>query len=164
VRDTVRRNGAIVEDTFDWYAQDRAGNVWYLGEDTAEFREGKVTSRAGSWEAGVDGALPGIAVPAHPRPGMRYRQEYAAGRAADNGAVLSTDEMADVPLGHFTDLLLTKDTNALEPDVLEYKLYAKGVGPVLTLDVSGGSGREELVRRDRAPRGAGTGPLGSPSV
>jgi hypothetical protein len=163
VRDTVRRNGEIVEDTVDWYAQDRAGNVWYLGEDTAEFEHGEVTSRAGSWEAGVDGALPGVALPAHPRAGMRYRQEYAADRAEDNGAVLSTDEMADVPLGHFADVLLTKDTNALEPKVLEYKFYAKGVGPILTLDVSGGSGREELVRRDRAPRGAGLGPLGSPA-
>jgi hypothetical protein len=137
--------------------------VWYLGEDTAAFHNGEVSSRSGSWEAGVDGALPGIALPAHPRPGMRYRQEYSAGRAEDSGAVLSTREMAEVPYGHFTDVLLTKDTNALEPKALEYKFYAKGVGPVLTLDVSGGSGREELLRRDRAPRGAGSEPLGSPA-
>jgi hypothetical protein len=162
VRDTVRRDGQLIEDTFDWYAQDRDGNVWYLGEDTVEFADGSVASRAGSWEAGVDGALPGIIMPAHPRPGMHYRQEYYAGEAEDNGAVLSTDERAEVPYGEFTDVLLTKDTTSLHPNVLEYKLYAKGVGPVLVLGVSGGGAREELVRVDRARARAGTGPLGSP--
>jgi len=163
VRDTVSRDGELIEDTFDWYAQDDKGNVWYLGEDTAEFENGEITSRAGAWEAGVDGALPGIAIPVDPQPGTRYRQEYYEGEAEDNGEVLSTDEMAEVPYGQFDDMLLTKDTITIEPDVLEYKLYAKGVGPVLVLGVSGGGGREELVEIDRAPEGAGTGPLGSPN-
>jgi hypothetical protein len=162
VRDTVSQNGELIEDTFDWYAQDADGNIWYLGEDTAEFASGEVTSRHGSWEAGVDGALPGVMVPADPRPGLAYRQEYYAGRAEDNGEVLSIDEMADVPYGHLENMLLTKDTIAIEPDVLEYKLYAKGVGPALVLGVSGGGGTEQLVKVDRAPAGFGTGPLGSP--
>ena len=94
---------------------------------------------------------------------MRYRQEYYEGEAEDNGEVLSTSEMADVPAGHFEDLLLTKDTITIEPDVLEYKLYAPGVGPILALGISGGGGREELVSVDRAPEGAGMGPLGDPN-
>ena len=85
VRDTVRRGDEVVEDTFDWYAQDEAGNIWYLGEDTAEFEGGQVTSTAGSFEAGVDGAQPGIIMPADPTAGVRYRQEYYAGEAEDNG-------------------------------------------------------------------------------
>ncbi|MFD4420784.1 hypothetical protein ACFWN7_04670 [Agromyces sp. NPDC058484] len=162
VRDTVRRDGELVEDTFDWYAQDAAGAIWYLGEDTAEFEGGEVVSRGGSFEAGVDGALPGIAVPARPRPGMSYRQEYYAGEAEDNGKILSVDELVEVPYGRFDGALLTRDTNALEPDVAELKLYAPGVGPVLTLDISGGSGREELVGVTTVPDGTATGPLGSP--
>jgi len=163
VRDTVTEDGELIEDTFDWYAQDRQGNIWYLGEDTAEFEGGKLTTREGSFEAGVDGAMPGIILPADPEPGMEYRQEYYKGEAEDNGAVLSTNEMAEVPYGQFKDALLTKDTITLEPDVLEYKLYAKGVGPVLILGVSGGAGREELITMDQAPRSAGTGPLGDPN-
>jgi hypothetical protein len=163
VRDTVSLDGEIIEDTFDWYAQDEQGNIWYLGEDTAEFENGEVTSTAGSFEAGVDGALPGIVMPANPIPGMKYRQEYYQGEAEDNGQVLSVEEMADAPFGHFEGVLLTKDTITIEPDVLEYKLYARGVGPVLVLGVSGGSGREELVNVDTAPENAGTGALGSPN-
>jgi hypothetical protein len=166
IRDTVTRNGRIIEDTFDWYAQDADGNVWYLGEETAELdRGGNIASRAGSWESGVDGALAGLMVPAHPAVGMKYRQEYYAGQAEDNGEVLSTDEQAEVPAGHFTGVLLTKDTSALEPKPLEYKLYAPGIGPVLAVGISGGAGREELVKVERvsarAARSAGTTKLGS---
>ena len=164
VRDTVAEDGAIVEDTFDFYAQDRRGTIWYLGEDTAEFEQGRLKTKEGSFEAGVDGARAGIIMPAHPRPGMRYRQELYKGHAEDRGEVLSTREMAETPAGRFERALLTKDTSAIEPGVLEYKLYAPGVGPVLTLGVSGGAGREELVRRDKAPAGwvrrAGRAPLG----
>ena len=163
VRDTVRVEGSIIEDTFDWYAQDAHGNLWYLGEDTAEFENGKLTTREGSFEAGVDGALPGIMIPADPVHGMRYRQEYYAGEAEDNGEVLSTDEMAEVPAGPYRGALLTKDTSTIEPDVQEYKLYARDVGPVLILGVSGGSGREELIKVDRVPPESGTGPLGKPN-
>lgn len=163
VRDTVTMDGEIVEDTFDWYAQDDQGNVWYLGEDTAEFEDGEIVTRSGSFEAGVDGALPGIVMPADPRPGLRYRQEYAAGEAEDNGEILALDQMVEVPYDQFDGALLTADTDALEPDVLEYKLYVRDIGPVLALGISGGAGREELVDMDRAPATAGTGPLGSPT-
>ena len=166
VRDTVTEDGEIVEDTFDWYAQDKDGNIWYLGENTAEFEKGKVVTKEGSFEAGVDGALPGIIMPSDPKDGMQYRQEYYKGKAEDNGEVLSTDEMAQSPFGHFDNALLTKDTISIEPNVLEYKLYAKGIGPVLTLGVSGGPGsREELIDLDTASQKetavAGTAPLGS---
>ncbi|WP_411720520.1 hypothetical protein, partial [Mycetocola sp.] len=163
VRDTVTEGGEIVEDTFDWYAQDAVGNIWYLGEDTAEFENGEVVSTGGSFEAGVDGALPGIAMPADPRPGLAYRQEYLKGEAEDNGEVLSVREQVDVPHGHAENVLLTKDTITIEPDVLEYKLYAPGVGPVLVLGVSGGSAREELISVEQVPDGTGTGPLGHPN-
>ena len=166
VRDTVTEDGDLVEDTLDWYAQDDSGTVWYLGEDTAEFEDGRVASREGSFEAGVDGALPGVIMPGAPEIGQAYRQEYYAGEAEDNGAVLSLEEMAEVPAGQYDDVLLTKDTVALEPDVLEYKLYAPGVGPVLVFGVSGGAGREELLSltrvSERVARLAGTVPLGQP--
>ena len=113
----------------------------YLGEETAEFEDGRLASREGSFEAGVDGALPGVVMPAEPTAGQEYRQEYYAGQAEDNGAVIATGQQAEVPKGHFEDAVLTADTNALEPEVLEYKLYGPDVGLVLTLDVSGGSAR-----------------------
>jgi hypothetical protein len=166
VRDTVSLDGEVIEDTFDWYAQDADGNIWYLGEDTAEFEDGKLATREGSFEAGVDGALPGVALPGAPEDGMAYRQEYYEGEAEDNGEVLSTDEMAEVPSGRYDGVLLTKDTSGLEPDVLEYKLYAPGVGPVLVFGVSGGGGREELLSMKQvsaqAAKRAGTTPLGQP--
>ena len=166
VRDTVTEDGELVEDTLDWYAQDGDGNVWYLGEDTAEFENGKLTSREGAWEAGVDGALPGIIMPADPAVGMSYRQEYYEGKAEDNGEVLALDQQAEVKAGHFGDVLMTADTIALEPDILEYKLYAPGVGVVMALGISGGGGREELVStkmvNPEKARAAGTTPLGEP--
>jgi hypothetical protein len=145
VHDVVTEDGELVEDTFDWYAQDSDGNVWYLGEDTTEFEDGKVATTAGSWEAGVDGAQPGILVPTEPEDGMTYRQEYYAGEAEDMAGVLSTDEKVEVPLGSYNGVLLTKEWTALEPDILEHKFYANGVGVVLALTISGGSDREELV-------------------
>ena len=145
IHDLVTENGKPIEDTLDWYAQDADGNIWYLGEDTKEYENGRVVSTAGSWEAGVDGAQPGVIVPAAPEVGMTYRQEYYAGEAEDAAAVLSLDEWTQVPYGSFRDVLMTKDYTPLDPDVLEYKLYARGIGPVLVLGVSGGGGREELL-------------------
>ena len=147
VHDVVSAGGETIEDTDDWYAQDDAGNVWYLGEETTEYENGKPKTTAGSWEAGVGGALAGVIMPAEPVPGLEYRQEYLKGEAEDTGRVLSLDDQAEVPFGHFDDVLLTKDFTPVQPDVLEYKLYARGVGPVLVLSPSGGGGgREELLR------------------
>jgi len=146
VRDTVTEDGALLEDTRDLYAQDRAGTVWYMGERTAEYRDGRVASTEGSWEAGVDGAQAGVVMPGRPRPGQRYRQEYYAGHAEDNGSIVAVGEQADAPAGHFGHVVMTREVNALEPRALEFKFYARGVGQVLAVDVSGGTGREELVR------------------
>ena len=145
VHDVVTMNGEVIEDTFDWYAQDVDGNVWYMGEATAEYEDGVVVSTAGSWEAGVDGALAGVVVPGNPEVGMMYRQEYYAGEAEDVGEVLSLDEAVEVPFGSFEGCLQTEDTTPLEPDVLEHKYYCQSVGPVLAVDVGGGGGREELT-------------------
>ena len=150
VRDVVSQDGEVHEDTYDWYAQDRWGNVWYLGEDTKEFDKGKVSTE-GSWEAGVDGAQAGIVVPANPEVGLGYRQEYYAGEAEDHGEVLSLSEQADVPFGSFQDVLETKDWTPLEPDVVEHKFYAQGVGQVLAVQVSGGSSREVLLSFEPGP-------------
>jgi len=145
IRDTVRKKGRLVEDTVDWYAQDERGNVWYMGEDTKEYKNGKVTSTEGSWQAGVDGARQGIAMLAHPKVGRHYRQEFYAGQAEDMARVLSLDDQVEVPAGHYKRALLTREWTPLEPDVLEYKLYARGVGVVLETTVSGGAERNELV-------------------
>jgi hypothetical protein len=145
VHDRVTEGGELVEDTFDWYAQDAEGNLWYLGEDTTEFEGGEPVSTEGSWEAGVDGAQAGIALPGDPTPGLSYRQEYKAGEAEDTGRVLSVDELVEVPFGSFRDVLMTRDSTPLEPDVLEHKFFARDVGPVLALTISGGTEREELV-------------------
>jgi hypothetical protein len=151
VRDVVREGRRLVEVTDDWYAQDKAGNVWYLGELTKEYENGKLTSTEGSFEAGVDGAQAGIVMPARPRPGLRYRQEYYKGHAEDRARVVSLKEQVEVPSGHYRRVLMTRDVNPLQPKVLEFKFYARGVGPVLAVSVSGGSDREDLVsyRRGR---------------
>ena len=162
VRDTVYAGDQIVEDTFDWYAQHEDGTVWYLGEDTAEFEDGEIASTEGSFEAGVDGAQAGVLLPGDPEPGQVYRQEYLADEAEDVGEVLRLGERAEAPYGAFDDVLVTRDTNALEPEVVEYKFYARDVGPLLALDVAGGAGREELVDVRTVPDGTGTGPLGDP--
>ena len=149
VRDTVTERGRLVEDTRDWYAQDAAGTVWYLGERTKEYEHGRVVSTEGSFEAGVDGAQAGVVVPADPVPGLRYRQEWYAGHAEDQASVVSVDEQVAVPAGHYRHVLVTRETNPLEPRAVEYKFLARGVGPVLALEISGGSAREELLRMRR---------------
>jgi hypothetical protein len=151
VHDVVSEDGQLVEDTFDWYAQDAQGNVWYLGEDTKEYEHGKVTTTEGSWQAGVDGAQPGVLLPARPAPGMAYRQEYYRGKAEDAAKVLRLDQRVEVPYGSFDRVLQTEDTTPLEPGLRERKSYAPGVGPVLAVTVAGGSSREELLSFERGP-------------
>lgn len=138
--------GELIEDNRAWYAQDEKGNVWYLGERAREFENGEVTTTKGSWEAGIDGAQAGVVMPARPKVGMAYREEYAKGVAQDNAEVFSLRERAEVPFGKFSHVLLIKETSPLDPPgALDYKFYARGIGPVLGLEISGGSDREELV-------------------
>jgi hypothetical protein len=145
VHDVVYVNGKVIEDTYDWYAQDAGGTVWYMGEATKEY-SGSHVSTAGSWRAGVDGARPGIIVPAHPTIGASYRQEYRKGEAEDWGKNMSLDEQVAVPQGHYDHVFMTRETSALEPRALEYKYYARGVGPLLAVSVSPSLGFEKLVR------------------
>jgi hypothetical protein len=145
VRDVVTEKGDLVEVTDDWYAQDSRGNVWYLGEATTEYENGRPVSTSGSFEAGVDGAQAGVIMPARPRPGLGYRQEFYSGHTEDRARVVGLREQAEVPFGHFRPALMIKEFNPLEPKVLEFKFYARGIGPVLALSPSGGAHREELV-------------------
>ena len=147
VRDTVTENGVPVEVTDDWYAQDKAGNIWYLGEYVTNYENGKPVDHAGSFEAGVDGAQAGIAMPANPEPGLSYRQEYYEGEAEDRGAVITVgEEQVEVPYGFFDkDVLMTRDLVPTEPKVQELKFYAPNVGPLLSVHTDGAGGRAVLV-------------------
>jgi len=130
VWDRVWLEGELIEDTKDWYAQDKEGNVWYFGEESKEYSEGEFVGMHGSWEAGIDGALPGIVMKAFPQVGDFYRQEYYVGQAEDTGEVLSLHETVSVPHDRFYNCLKTKDLNPLEPDVIEHKYYCAEIGGV----------------------------------
>ncbi len=151
VHDTVSTAGTVKEDTFDWYAQDRKGNVWYFGEDTKEYENGVVVNTEGSWEAGVDGAKAGIIMKARPRSGVAYRQEYYRGHAEDFAQVLSKVESVMVPAGSYHDVLKTKEFTPLEPKLVEHKYYARGVGVVREVTVKGGSERTQLMEYTPGP-------------
>jgi hypothetical protein len=146
VHDVVSQNGEPIEDTMDWYAQDTAGTLWYLGENTAEYENGKVSSTAGSWEAGKDGGEPGIIMPAQPKTGMAYREEYYAGEAEDEAEITGTDAKTKVPFGSYENVVTTENTSPLEPNVVEHKWYAQGVGPVREALLSGGHGDTVLLK------------------
>ena len=137
VHDTVLLNGQKTEDTLDWYAQDRDGNVWYFGEDSEDLSDGRVSSLEGSWTAGVDGAEPGIIMEAHPKVGDAYRQELLLNEAEDFARVLSLDESVKVPFGSFDNCLKTTESSGVEPGAVEFKFYAPGVGVVFDNDISG---------------------------
>ncbi|HMK52270.1 MAG TPA: hypothetical protein VK551_07200 [Thermodesulfobacteriota bacterium] len=135
VRDRVWINGVLTEDTLDWYAQDKNGNVWYMGENSTDLAGGFVVSVEGSWTAGVDGAKPGIIMEAHPAIGDFYRQEFLLGTAEDMAEVLSLTESVPAAYCSLGNCLKTKETSPLEPDALENKYYAPGVGNVRTVDL-----------------------------
>ena len=122
--------GKLIERTYDWFAQDKKGTVWYFGEDTKEYENGKVVSTKGSWEAGVDGAKPGIIMPADPKVGQSYRQEYYRGEAMDMAKVLSLNASVTVPYGSFDRALETREWTPLQPGFSEKKYYVGGVGPL----------------------------------
>ena len=142
VHDTVYENGKAVEVTDDWYAQDDSGNVWYLGESTKDLESG---STEGSWEAGVNGAKPGIIMEANPQVGDTYYQEFLNGVAEDQATVIQLDASVCVPYGCFDHVLVTKEFTALEPGVVDHKYYAPGVGDIKEETVQGGNEKLELV-------------------
>jgi hypothetical protein len=151
----TNRAGKLVEYTEEWFAQDRAGTVWYFGESTYKIENGKRNTE-GSFEAGVDGAEPGVQMPAHPKAGMIFRLEggFKSG-AADHTRILSVGkEQVEVPYGHFRRVIMNRDFTPLNPKVSELWFYAKGVGGVLAIDISDGDSREELVKV-RPPDGPG---------
>ena len=145
VKDTSTHDGTLLEQTEDWYTQDKDGNVWYFGEDTREFENGKVVSTEGSWQAGVDGAEPGIFMPAHPKVTDSFRQEYYPGHAEDTFWVVSLAQPIKVPYGHFTNTMLTLEFTRLEPRVIDRKYYVAGIGVVLEVSAAGPKERAELV-------------------
>jgi hypothetical protein len=145
VLDQVLVGGKREEKTFDWYAQDKRGNVWYLGEESSDFVNGRWVRSDGSWEAGVNGARAGIVMKAKPSVGGAYRQEYYAGHAEDMAKVLSADTRVVVPYGSFDHAFETSEWTPLEPGVVEHKYYVKGLGNVRTIMVKGGSEEERLV-------------------
>jgi len=146
VHDLAYVDGVLVEETFDWYAQDKQGNVWYLGEDSRELDEnGNVISTEGSWEAGVNGAQAGIIMLADPRKGDRYRQEFAVGVAEDTAQVIGLNESVCVPYGCFDGVLLTKEWTPLNRGVVDNKYYAEGIGFIFSDTVKGGDETLELV-------------------
>lgn len=147
VHDQAYEDGVLVEDTYDWYAQDKDGNVWYFGEDTKELDEnGNVISTEGSWEAGVNGAEPGIIMLADPKKGDKYQQEFAPDVAEDMAQVIGFEDSFCVQYGCFEDVLVTKEWSPLERGVIEYKYYAQGVGFIFGEMVKGGDEQIELVR------------------
>ncbi len=147
VRDTETVGGVLQEDTVDWYAQDKEGNVWYFGEFATQYAADGTTviGHEGSWEAGVNGAKPGIVMLADPQPGESYRQEFLAGVAEDMAKVLRLNARVSVPYGDFEDGLETKEWSPLEPGAIEHKFYARGVGLVLIEELKGRTVRTELV-------------------
>jgi len=141
VHDTVYVDNELAEETLDWYAQDKEGNVWYFGENSRQYAGGEIVSIDGSWQAGINGAQPGIIMEAKPKVGDIYRQEFAPGEAEDMGEVLSLTESTTVPFGGlYANCLMTKDFSGLEPDVIEHKYFAKGVGFIQALDVNTNNG------------------------
>jgi hypothetical protein len=134
-----------LEDTLDWFAQDLQGNVWYFGELSQQFENGRLTSLEGSWTGGVEGAKPGIVMEAAPKVGDVYRQEFSLGNAEDAAEVISTTGSATVPAASCSgDCLVTRDFSPLEPDIEENKYYKSGVGMILEVDSASGE-RTELV-------------------
>ncbi len=148
VHDSVSVEGELtselIEDTIDWYAQDRAGNVWYFGEESKQFEDGVLVSIDGSWMAGVDDAQPGIIMEADPAPHDFYRQECAIGEAEDDAEVVALGQSVDVPFVSSGEALETEESSALEPGVLEHKFYVSDVGFVLVVELDTGN-RLELV-------------------
>jgi hypothetical protein len=145
VRDGLTLDGKPAEQTDDWYAQDKAGNVWYFGEQTATLNpDGSVNSREGTFTAGVDGARAGIYITATPQPGIDYLQESYPGHAEDHFVVTDLDVPVTVTAGTYQHVLRTKEYTPLEPGKIDHKYYARGVG-VVREQADDGSERLDLT-------------------
>jgi len=146
VYDVETVEGVLIEETYDWYAQDDEGNIWYCGEDTTEYLEDGTISKEGSWEAGVDGALPGYLILAKPRPGVCYQQEYYEDEAEDRAKVLRLNAKVTLENGDsYKNCLVTKEWTQLDPGNVEHKYYAPGFGLVLIRELKEKTVRVELV-------------------
>jgi hypothetical protein len=144
IRDNAYEKGKLAEFTDDWFAQDDNGNVWYMGEFTTDVTNNN--SHEGSWEAGVNGAKPGIFMEANTKVGDTYQQESAKGIAEDRAEIVSLTRSVCVPYGCFENVLETRETTPLEPGVEEHKFFAPGVGDIKELLTSGGSEILELMK------------------
>jgi hypothetical protein len=153
LKDRLYLSGRLEERTTDWYAQDEKGNVWYFGEETAELdKQGRVTSREGSWQAGVDGARTGIYMPAEPKVGQSFAQEFYAGHAEDHFRVVDLAASVSVPYATSKQALLTEEWTPLEPGVIDHKLYVRGIGAVKEQAVKGGHELNVLVSVTGRPK------------
>jgi len=138
VADRLYLNGALAERTTDWYAQDKRGTVWYLGERTAELdAHGKVTSTEGSFLNGRDGAKGGIFMPAHPAVGQGFQQESFKDQAQDRFRILSMSTSISTPAASSQSAMLTQEKTPLEPGVVDHKYYVQGIGTVKEQQVAG---------------------------
>jgi len=137
VSDVSTHDGAILEKTIDWYAQDKQGTVWYLGEDTTAFLANGKTDTSGSWLAGVHGAEPGIVMEANPQIPDAYRQEFLAGSAEDTAWVVQLGGTVTVPYGKLRNTLTTLEATRVEPGLYDQKVYAPGIGIVLEQSLTG---------------------------
>ncbi len=142
VQDTVTLNGSLEEKTLDWFAQDSKGNVWYFGEDSKDYKNGAVVGTTGTWLSGVNGGQPGIVMQAAPTPGAPYVEEYLPGVAEDHAQVLKSTASITVPTGSYKNVVITKNTNPIDPSLVEHKWYAPGIGMVYEVKKYGGSHME----------------------
>jgi hypothetical protein len=146
VNDTVKENGKEVETTLDYYAQDNSGNVWYMGEDALQIKNGKVIGNSGSWLGGVSGAQPGFIMEAHPKVGDFYCQESSPGVAQDQAKVISVSSSVCVPwVCANNHVLLTEETSPLDPGAVEDKWYVRNIGNAMAKDVAGGQDETQLA-------------------
>jgi hypothetical protein len=145
VSDVSTHDGTLLEKTFDWYAQDKQGNVWYLGEDTTAFLANGKTDTSGSWQAGVHDAEPGIIMEANPQIPDAYRQEFLVGQAEDTAWVVERGGTVTVPYGKLRNTLKTLEATRIDPGSYDLKVYAPGLGIVLEQSLTGPTEFANLV-------------------
>ena len=145
VSDVARHNGTVLEKTSDWYAQDKQGNVWYLGEDTTAYLPNGKVDTSGSWEAGVHDAEPGLIMEANPQIPDAYRQEFLSGQAEDTAWIVDTNGSATVPDGTFKNVLTSLEATRIEPGAYDRKVYAPGIGMIREEALTGATEYAELV-------------------